>query len=147
MAMSAAYCSKGAEVEKVLDYESHVDKDTSSGTVRTYKWKKSNPPQRGFIVDVQYFDDAYSQDTVQAVFVKFEAGKKPERVLPTQLNLVKIADEAALFALKNEIAIQKANDGLIDDIKKPLAIDRTGVGRTKSGKGLSASDAEDLATK
>lgn len=147
MAMPAAYCSKGAEVEKVLDYVSHEDRQTSNGTVRLYKWKPTNPPQRGFIVDVVYPDDQFQQDTVSAVMVKFEAGKKPERILPTQLNLVKIANEAALFALKNDIAVQKANDGLIDDIKKPVAVDRTGVGRTASGKGLSKAEAEDLASK
>src|SRR5258708_5606726 len=103
MAMPASYCTKGAEVEKVLDYVSHEDRSTAAGLVRTYKWKKSNPPQRGFIVDIEYPSGEFEHDTVSCVHVKFEAGKKPERVMATQLNLVKVANEAALSALKNDV--------------------------------------------
>jgi hypothetical protein len=92
-------------------------------------------------------DETFSADAVLYVEVKFEPGKPPERCLPTQLNLVKVANEAALMALKNEVAMQKANDGLIDDIKKPIAIDQTGVGKTKSGKGMSRMEAEEYAKK
>src|SRR5215831_9491045 len=109
MAMAAAYACVGAEVEKVLDYVSHVE--TPTGV--TYKWKPSNPRRRGFIVEAKYLgDETFSSDTVEYVMVKFETGKPPEKCLCTQLNLIKVANEAAMAALKNEAAIQKANDGL-----------------------------------
>lgn len=146
MAMPMAYCVPGAEVEKVLDLSTKVEHDEGAGKWTEYKWKPSNPKRRGFIVKTQYpGDETYSSDAVLWVEVKFEKGKPPEKCLPTQLNLVKVANEAALMALKNEVAVQKANDGLIDDIKKPIAIDQTGVGRTKPGKGLSKGEAEELA--
>lgn len=143
MAMPMAYCVPGAEVEKVLDLDREKTKEMNNGT--NY-WLPSKPKRRGFIVKTKYpGDETYSSDAVEWVEVKFEKGKPAEKCLPTQLNLVKVANEAALMALKNETAIQKANDGLLDDMRKPIAIDQTGVGRTKPGKGLSKTEAEELA--
>lgn len=147
MAMPMAYCVPGAEVEQVLD----LVRDDKGNPVTIphenwteYKWKPAKIKRRGFIVKTKYpGDETYSSDCVEYVEVKFEKGKAPERCLPTQLNLVKVANEAALYALKNEANIQKVNDGLIDDIKKPLAIDKTGARKT-GAKGLSAEEAKDL---
>jgi hypothetical protein len=140
MAMPLAYAVPGAEVELVSDI---VNKIQHEGWIE-YKLQPAKIKRRGFIVKTKYpGDETYSSDTVEYVEVKFEKGKPPEKCLPTQLNLVKVANEAALYALKNEVAIQKANDGLIDDIKKPLALDQTGQG--KRGKGMSKSEAEDFA--
>jgi len=141
MAMPMAYCVPGAEVEQVLDFDREKTKEMNNGV--NY-WKEAKLKRRGFIVHTKYpGDEKYSSDCVEYVEVKFEKGKPPEKCLPTQLNLVKVANEAALYALKNEVAIQKANDGLIDDIKKPLALDQTGQG--KRGKGMSKAEAEDFA--
>jgi|SRR5579862_182394 hypothetical protein len=146
MAMPMAYCVPGAEVEKVLEVASKVEHDDGSGPKWTeHKFKAANPKRRGFITRTQYpGDETYSSDAVLWVEVKFEKGKPAEKCLPSQLNLVKVANEAALMALKNETAIQKANDGLLDDMRKPIAIDQTGVGKTKPGKGLSRDEAKEL---
>lgn len=142
MAMPLAYAVPGAEVEKVLDFVSV--KETETGPV--YKWKPSNPKRRGFIVKTKYpNDDTYSSDCVEYVLVKFEQGKDPEKCIPAQLNLIKVANEAAMAAIKNEVAIAKANNGLIDDMKKPLVTDQTGRG--KSGSGMSRAEAEEFAKK
>jgi hypothetical protein len=147
MAMPMAYCVPGAEVELVLDLQRDehgkavtVDHDTWT----EHKFKPAKIKRRGFIVKTKYpGDETYSSDCVEYVEVKFEKGKAPEKCLPTQLNLVKVANEAALHALKNETAIAKANDGLIDDIKNPVAVDRTGQGKRKTL--MSAEEAKDFA--
>lgn len=160
MAMPMAYCTPGAEVEKVQEAAHTADckreagkSDCTCGAVvisdkgAFYKWRPCNPRKRGFIVKVKYpGDETYSSDCVEYVEVKFEKGKAPERCVPTQLNLVKVANEAALAALKNNAAIKKAKEGVLDDMRKPVVVDQTGVGKTKSGKGLSKFEAEDLAT-
>jgi hypothetical protein len=138
MAMALTYCTPGAEVEKVLDYVSHKTHD--NGTV-IYTWKPSNPKRRGFIVSTKYpGDETFSSDCVEHVMVKFEVGKPPEKCLPTQLNLVRIANEKALMALKNEANVEAANNGLIDDMKKPIVTDQTGVAKGKSMSPLEAKE-------
>ena len=140
MAMPMAYCVPGAEVELISEIESRTQRD---GWVE-YKFKPAKIKRRGFIVKTKYpGDETYSSDCVEYVEVKFEKGKAPEKCLPTQLNLVKVANEAALYALKNETAIQKANDGLIDDIKNPVAVDNTGRG--KRAKLMSPEEAKEFA--
>jgi hypothetical protein len=147
MAMPMAYCVPGAEVELVLDMQR--DEKGNSVTVPhdgwiEYKFKPAKIKRRGFIVKTKYpGDETYSSDCVEYVEVKFEKGKAPEKCLPTQLNLVKVANEAALYALKNETAIAKANDGLIDDMKNPIAVDSTGKGRRKGL--MSAEEAREFA--
>lgn len=146
MAMPLVYATPGAEVEKVLDYVSHVETDSGAGKQTVYKWKPSNPRKRGFIVETKYpNDDTFSSDTVEYCLVKFEPGKPAEKCLPTQLNLIKVANEAAMSALKNEANIQRANDGLLDDMKKPIVVDQTGRG--KSTKGMSELEAKEFAKK
>jgi hypothetical protein len=141
MAMPMAYCVPGAEVELVLDFDRKKTEEMKNGV--NY-WIPSKLKRRGFIVKTKYpGDETYSSDCVEYVEVKFEKGKPPEKCVPTQLNLVKVANEAALYALKNETAIAKANDGLIDDIKNPVAVDRTGQGKRKGL--MSADEARDFA--
>lgn len=135
MAMPMAYCVPGAEVELVLDLvrdEQGKPVTIPHDTWAEYKFKPAKIKRRGFIVKTKYpGDETYSSDCVEYVEVKFEKGKPPEKCIPTQLNLVKVANEAALYALKNETAIAKANDGLIDDMKNPIAVDNTGRGKRK----------------
>jgi hypothetical protein len=141
MAMPMAYCVPGAEVELVLDFDRKKTEEMKNGV--NY-WVPSKIKRRGFIVKTKYpGDETYSSDCVEYVEVKFEKGKPPEKCVPTQLNLVKVANEAALYALKNETAIAKANDGLIDDIKNPVAVDRTGQGKRKGL--MSGDEARDFA--
>lgn len=145
MAMPLTYAVPGAEVEKVLDYVSHVDVQNGNGTFAQYKWKPSNPKRRGFIVKTDYpGDETFSSDSVVCVWVKFEPGKPPEKCIPTQLNLVKVANEKALMALKNEANIKAASDGLIDDMTKPIVIDQTGIAK---GKSMSAIEAKEFGKK
>jgi hypothetical protein len=144
MAMPLTYAVPGAEVEKVLDYVSHEVVNNGNGQFNSYKWKPSNPKRRGFIVKTDYpGDETFSSDSVTCVWVKFEKGKPPEKCLPTQLNLVRVANERAMMALKNEAAIQKANDGLLDDMEKPVVIDQTGQPRKPGG--MSKGEAEEFA--
>jgi hypothetical protein len=140
MAMPLAYCVPGAEVELISEITERIPQQGWT----EYKFKPVKIKRRGFIVKTKYpGDETYSSDCVEYVEVKFEKGKPPEKCLPTQLNLVKVANEAALYALKNETAIQKANDGLIDDMKNPIAVDQTG--RSKRGKLMSADEAKEFA--
>ena len=142
MAMPMAYCVPGAEVELVQEVTGKVQHQNPDWV--EWKMTPAKIKRRGFIVKTKYpGDETYSSDCVEYVEVKFEKGKAPEKCLPTQLNLVKVANEAALYALKNEANIQAANDGLIDDLKKPIAIDKTGARKT-GAKGLSAEEARNL---
>jgi hypothetical protein len=159
MAMPLTYAVPGAEVEKVLDvaHSATCKRDektrcdcgavtvSADGQTTSYKWKPSSPKRRGFIVKTKYpGDESFSSDCVEYCLVKFEPGKPPEKCLPTQLNLIKVANEAALMALKNEANIQKANDGLLDDMKNPVVVDQTGRDKRK---GMSSVEAAEFAKK
>lgn len=145
MAMPLTYAVPGAEVEKVLDVLSSEVHDGGAGRFTSYKWKPANPRRRGFIVKTDYpGDETFSSDSVLAVWVKFEVGKPPEKCLPTQLNLIRVANEKALMALKNEATVKASSDGLIDDMTKPMVIDQTGVAK---GKSMSPLEAKEFAKK